>query len=218
MIRLRAIKSATPLISGSTALADKDAEMLLDPETGAIFIRRKGKLPANVPTQFVVHLSRVDRVEPHDGELEGIFALEELETGFTFEQLQKLEAGEPVVTEAKLVTTAPGFTAKVQMPAPPPATPLEPVKDDEERAIKINGKVEFRRGPMKPDEVAARVQAKKDRAEALLQISEVEWTPEQRKLVEEYTAANPPDAVPTPPAAPTKPTSIAALIASKTAE
>lgn len=205
MIRLRAIKSATPLISGSTALADKDAEMLLDPETGAIFIRRKGKLPANVPTQFVVHLSRVDRVEPHDGELEGIFALEETEIG-------------DLPPESPMKKMAEALQQKAEDEKPKPAPPPEPVKDDEERAIKINGKVEFRRGPMKPDEVAARAQAKKDRAEALLQISEVEWTPEQRKLVEEYTAANPPDAVPTPPAAPTKPTSIAALIASKTAE
>lgn len=210
MIRLKAIKSPTPIVSGSTSLADAAAEMLLDPENGMIFIRRKGKLPPNVPSQFIVHISRVDRVEPHDGELEGIF--EYPEQVFTPEQLDKLAAGEPVITEAKLVTTTPGFTAKVQMS---PAVPPEPVKDDEERAIKIDGKVEFRRGPMKPDEIEARVQAKKERVEALLQISEVEWTPEQRKLVEEYTAANPPDAVPTPPAVPSKPTSIAEMLKAK---
>lgn len=204
MIRLKAIKSATPLISGSTALVDKDAEMLLDPETGAIFIRRKGKgkLPANVPTQFVVHLSRVDRVEPKDGELEGIF--EEEAVIDAFEPTLPIN---PVVAEIGKAAAA--GTLSSSGPAP------EPVKDDEERAIKINGKVEFRRGAMKPDEIAARVQAKKDRVEALLQISEVEWTPEQRKLVEEYTASNPPDAVPTPPAAPTKPTSIAEMLKAK---
>lgn len=211
MVRLKAIKSATPLISGSTALADKDAEMLLDPENGLIFIRRKGKLGPNVPKQFMVHISRVDRVEPHDGELAGIFGNED-EGGFSTAELQALERGETVVTEAKLVSTMPGFTAQVQMPAEPPP---EPVKDDEERAIKINGKVEFRRGPMKPDEIEARVAAKKQRVEELLQISEVEWTPEQRKLIEAYTASNPPDAVPTPPAAPSKPTSIAEMLKAK---
>lgn len=218
MIRLRAIKSATPLISGSTALADKDADMLLDPSNGLVFIRRKGKLPANVPKTFVVHLSRLDRTEPVDGAVDGIFEEVEIEDALLAAEEAKVREewtkNNPAPAEATLATTAP-TPAPAQVPPPPPP---EPVKDDEERAIKINGKVEFRRGPMKPDEVAARVQAKRDRAEALLQISEVEWTPEQRKLVEEYTAENPPDAVPTPPAAPTKPTSIAALIASKTAE
>ena len=208
MIRLKAIKSPTPIVSGSTSLADAAAEMLLEESTGAIYIRRRGKLPPNVPKVFIVHLSRVDRVEPFDDAMGDLFEGDP----FTPEQIKTLERGEPVFKEAHLVTTMPGFTAQVQMP---PAAPPEPVKDDEERAIKINGKVEFRRGPMKPDEIEARVQAKKDRVEALLQISEVEWTPEQRKLVEEYTASNPPDAVPTPPAAPGKPTSIAEMLKAK---
>lgn len=205
MIRLKAIKSSTPLLSGSTSLADKDAEMLLDPTTGIVFIRRRGKLPAGVSSQFVVHLSRVERVEPFGEQIDDVFEGEP-SVVFTPEQFQALERGEKVITEAKLVTTTPGFTAQVQLP---------PVKDDEERAIKINGKVEFRRGPMKPDEIEARVEAKKRRVEELLQISEVEWTTEQRKMIEEYTASNPPDAVPTPPAAPSKPTSIAEMLKAK---
>lgn len=205
MIRIKTLKSSTPLLSGSTSLADKDAEMLLDHGTGTIYIRRRGKLPAGVPKVFIVHLSRVERVEVFEEQIDEVFEGEP-SVVFTPEQLQALERGEKVVTEAKLITTTPGFTAQVQMP---------PVEDGVERAIKINGKVEFRRGPMKPDEIEALVQAKKDRVEALMQISEAEWTTEQRKMVEEYTASNPPDAVPTPPAAPSKPTSIAEMLKAK---
>lgn len=206
MLRIKNVKSSIPLLAGSTALSDKDAEMLLEGER--LYVRRRNakKLPAGSPLIFVIPLDRLDRVEPFEGQLEDIFEGDP-------EPVTADSVAQAVADAAAYVRDEAKTAAK---PAPPPPPP-EPVKDDEERAIKINGKVEFRRGPMKPDEIAARVQAKKDRVESLLQISEVEWTPEQRKLVEEYTATNPPDAVPTPPAAPARPT-IAAMVASKTAE
>jgi len=204
VLRIKAVKASVPLISGSTSLSDKDAEMLLEGET--LYVRRRGKLPANVPRIFVIPLGRLDRLEPFEDQIENLFE------------------GDPEPKPAVLVVENPPEGSdqlpKVNIPPAPTLAKVvvdtTPVKDDEERMVKINGKVVARRGPMKPDEIEARVQAKKERAEALLKISEVEWTPEQRKLVEEYTAANPPDAVPTPPAAPAKPTSIAALLASKT--
>lgn len=200
MLRIKAVKASVPLVSGSTSLSDKDAEMLLEGET--LYVRRRGKLPAGVPRVFVIPLGRLDRLEPFEDQIENLFE------------------GDPEPKPAVLVVENPpeGSDQLPKVNIPPAPTLKEvvvattPVKDDEERMIKINGKVVARRGPMKPDEIEARIQAKKERAEALLKISEVEWTPEQRKLVEEYTAANPPDAVPTPPAAPAKPTSIAELV------